>query len=201
MKNNLLLLVIILYNFVFSQEMHHENFINVEGNYRSYGRPDNIGHGIALEYSRDTQYNWLGFGVNLSYFGDQYKEYTVYNPYDPSEVYHGIDKMRHFKTSIFAQLYIINRDRFVDLYFNVGFHVSKYNQNYYLLYWSTNEYNQTFDFSREDVGKKNWELGYEVGINVRLNMNKFFVTPNIDFLSSKKEGIISTINLKLGYNF
>lgn len=180
-----------------SQDFAKKKYISAEFNYRSYGTNDHIGNGFGLEYSKEVN-KWFGYGINASFFSNKKTDWDFSNPFTGDRyIYRGL--INDYKVTPFVQLFPINT-KSIDFFFHLGLKTGYYHQEFYLGGYNINYTPESFDNFIYDDGYKGIQLGYELGLGIRVQVNKMTMTPNLTLISNDLEGnSFSGINLKIGW--
>ena len=206
MKNLKYILLIIAFNSltIYSQEnsLLKDYYLSIEPTYRSYGKGDQTGIGIGVEYSKDIK-KWLGIGLNLSYWNNDRKSWDFRDPFT-NEHFVYIDNIKELRIHPFVQLIPINT-KHIDFYVQLGISTGYFNH----VFWGgghviaryPNRPPEMLNFV-EDKGYKGLYLGYDFGIAIRFQFGKFTITPNsIKSFNFQDQDGFDSLNLKIGYNF
>lgn len=203
MKNLKYILIVIVFNNLTSysqnKSLFKDYYLSIEPNYRSYGKGDQTGYGIGIEYSKDLK-KWLGIGLNLSYWNNDRKSWDFINPFT-NEHFVYYDNIEELRIHPFIQLIPLNT-KHIDFYIQLGFSTGYFNHIYWGGGYATFYDPPEFINFVENVGYKGIYLGYDFGLAIRFQFGKFIIVPNSikSFNFQDKDGFDS-LNLKVGYKF
>lgn len=179
--------------------LFQNTFISLESNYRSYGTGDIIGLGVGFELSKDIV-NWLGVGINVSYWSNQRLSWDFYDPFTNINFQY-YDQINELKFSPFVQFIPLNT-KYFDFYIQTGLRMGHYNQIFYGGGYDTDlSYDPPRVFSYiTDMGTKGFNIGYEFGFALRFQFDNIIVVPNLIYSNDNNANDFSSINLKVGWN-
>lgn len=173
-----------------------KTYISADLNYRSYGTNDIVGIGAGLELSRDIK-KWLGVGINVSYWDNEKVDWDFFNQVTGERIILP-SSIQEFKISPFAQIMPVNT-RFFDFIIRAGGRFGYYHQVFNVGGYGYDQSVPSFSYTFNDIGYKGINIGYELGFELRFQLNRFIIAPSILFANDLEANSYSALNFKVGY--
>jgi hypothetical protein len=136
-------------------------------------------------------------GINISYWDNEKVDWDFFNEITGERVIVP-SSIQEFKVSPFAQIIPINT-QFFDFIIRAGGRFGYYHQVFNVGGYGFDESVPSFSYTLRDIGYEGINVGYELGFELRFQLEQFIMAPSILFANDLEANSYSALNFKIGY--